>query len=196
MVVNRKIYNCNINWAVVSFISRVTRTKSVFWLVSPEAARRNHKNVSILGKKCPVHQIRKSFISSSCFPVTSPETSVLSILTFTNVLDELTFIEMFSLCLSSQNSAVSPPTWRFKWSDFSTKRRSPSMQKSLRFVSGHVLPPCHHLFIVKSPTWGFCLFWRMSSSHSCWTSMSSAPRRSRRKCCPWGQSSRRSRTRI
>lgn len=55
---------------------------------------------------------------------------------FIRPISNFCFKEFLLFCFSttSQNSAVSLPIWLFKWSDFSTKRRNLSMQKSSRFV--------------------------------------------------------------
>lgn len=165
-------------------------------LISPETAGGNHKNVSILGKKCPVHKICEFF--SPIISIRHLKDMVLSSAVFQNLI-----LSYFFLSPTSQNSAVSLPTWLFKWSDFSTKRRNLSMQKSLRFVFSHQTFFFFFFFKTKNrfvtgvtTTGNYTVsFWRMSSSHSCWMCMSCAPQSSRRRCCQSGQSLRMSRTR-
>lgn len=85
----------------------------LLFLVYPETAGGNHKNVCHFGKKRPVYKIRKSDRWSE----------------FTCVWRSV--LKNVSLC--SRNWAVSRVTWLFRWFDFSIKRKKPSMQKSSRF---------------------------------------------------------------
>lgn len=104
------------------FVSMVTRSMFLH-VFAPEATGRNHKNVYILAKKCLVHKICKLIFMS--------ETWKKNLLLHRKSLFwSISFLK--PPC--SQNSAVSLPTWLFKWSDFSIKRRRPSMLKFLRFV--------------------------------------------------------------
>lgn len=88
-------------------------------LSPPATAGRNHKDVSNLGEKCPLHKICKCS---------------LAVTNLYCCCETLSLKRMSLLKPSSQNSAACPAIWLFKWSDFSTKRRSLSMQKSLRLA--------------------------------------------------------------
>lgn len=91
---------------------------------TPEAAGRNHKNVYVLAKKCLVHKICKLIFMSEIWRKKN------LLLHRKSLFWSISFLKL----PCSQNSAVSLPTWLFKWSDFSIKRRRPSMLKFLRFV--------------------------------------------------------------
>lgn len=86
-----------------------------------ETARRNHKNVSDPEQKCAVYKIRKS--SFRCY-IPFCHLKLPPVHTDSN----MTFILVFFPPVS-QNLAACLLTWLFRWSGFSTKRRSLSMQK-------------------------------------------------------------------